>query len=369
MDASSRYSAMRSVCASALGAPNVKAFLAVIRRGEGTADDAGYRRMVGGEMLASLADHPRRKVRVRIGRRILVSSAAGAYQFLEVTWHECARMLHLDTFEPHNQDLAAVYLIQRRGALGEVLNGRFESALAKCAKEWASLPGSPYGQPTISMTVAVKTYLAAGGQVEDVPMRASARSAVAGVDDDNVDSFVAAALPAMTTAVPELATLFGGGEGPLPARGREAAAKVVAIAQDVLGVPDAETAACKLAEDPQAAAALREAVMSQWYDITEIDRRAPDPRAFALAYAGAPQLRTVLGTGLTFLETLTLLLVPAAFVVGMAAVFATEVSNEFKAAIVTALSISTVTGIVGFWFGSSMSNRAKDDTIRDLARK
>jgi len=43
----------------ALRSKNVLAFLRAIRLGEGTLDADGYRRIVGGELFGSFADHPR----------------------------------------------------------------------------------------------------------------------------------------------------------------------------------------------------------------------------------------------------------------------------------------------------------------------
>ena len=44
--------------------------------------------------------------------------------------------------------------------------GRWDAAIRKTNKEWASLPGSPYGQPTLSMARAKQVLLAYGGQAE-----------------------------------------------------------------------------------------------------------------------------------------------------------------------------------------------------------
>lgn len=145
--------------AEALSNGNVQAFLRLIRTGEGTADDNGYRRMYGGRLFDSFADHPR----VKITAGNWTSTAAGAYQFLSRTWDECRRALSLGDFSPPNQDLAAVYLIKRRGALADVMAGRFESAIRKTNKEWASLPESPYGQPTLTMGRAFDVLAANGG--------------------------------------------------------------------------------------------------------------------------------------------------------------------------------------------------------------
>lgn len=158
---SMKLSAMANVTAAMVAHPNVQAFRRVIRRGEGTGDEAGYRRMFGGELFTSFADHPRKLI-VKNGYR---STAAGAYQALASTWDETARIMKLPDFSPVSQDWFAVGRIAARGALDDVIAGRFAVAISKCGKEWASLPGSPYGQPVISMATAASVYAAAGGVV------------------------------------------------------------------------------------------------------------------------------------------------------------------------------------------------------------
>jgi muramidase (phage lysozyme) len=142
---------------------NVQAFLRVIRKGEGTADQGGYSRLFGGQQFSSFADHPR----IKVTRGNLTSSAAGAYQFLANTWDEMRASYNLPDFSPASQDIACVGLIKRRGALADVIAGRFAVAVKKCALEWASLPGSPYGQPTQSMA-SVNQVLAMNGAAEGV---------------------------------------------------------------------------------------------------------------------------------------------------------------------------------------------------------
>ena len=127
--------------------PNVKAFLALIRYTE----CADYDTLFGGEVFDDFIDHPRRKITRKLGGKPITSSAAGAYQFLSRTWDECAQALGLADFFPASQDQAAIFLIDRRKALVDVLQGNWPSAIEKCNREWASLPGSPYGQPTKSM--------------------------------------------------------------------------------------------------------------------------------------------------------------------------------------------------------------------------
>jgi lysozyme len=130
--------------------PRRRALLATIRYAEGTWTNGsarGYQLLYGGGHFSSLSRHPQITV-----RRRYVSAAAGAYQFLPPTWNRVARRLGLRDFGPRNQDMAALYLVERRGVLAtldrEGLNGR---VLDRLAREWASLPNrqgaSVYGQP------------------------------------------------------------------------------------------------------------------------------------------------------------------------------------------------------------------------------
>jgi len=146
-----------------MSSSNLQAFLMLIRTGEGTADAGGYSRLFGGGSFHELTDHPRQVVKAGG----YTSTAAGAYQILSRTWDDLrANGVDLPDFTPANQDKAAVALIKRRGALADVLAGRFDKAIAKTNKEWASLPGSPYGQPTLSMQRARNVLLAFGASFD-----------------------------------------------------------------------------------------------------------------------------------------------------------------------------------------------------------
>jgi len=131
--------------------PERRALLNTIRYAEGTwagGDQIGYRIMFGGGLMASLERHPDRVIR----KSGYASSAAGAYQFMPFTWSLASRPLGLAAFGPEVQDQAAIFLIQRRGALTLADQGLFTRHLAaKLAPEWASFPTlagrSFYGQP------------------------------------------------------------------------------------------------------------------------------------------------------------------------------------------------------------------------------
>jgi len=139
---------------------NVKAFLLMIRKCEGTAGENGYRTLFGGKLFTDFSKHPN----VKVPFSNTYSTAAGAYQFLYSTWVRIAATLNLKDFSPANQDLGAIELIREKNALLDVEQGRVQDAIRKVSKVWASLPGAGYGQPEKSLTVAVSYYTAAGGK-------------------------------------------------------------------------------------------------------------------------------------------------------------------------------------------------------------
>lgn len=155
-----KISAMGKVNRGLVGNANVQAFLRVIRSGEGTGGPNGYRTLFGGALFDSFKDHPR----ILVKKSGYSSTAAGAYQALSSSWDETARIMGLTDFSPANQDLFALGRLAARGALADVVSGNFDAAVAKAAREWASLPGSPYGQPTMTLAAAKTVFAANGGR-------------------------------------------------------------------------------------------------------------------------------------------------------------------------------------------------------------
>ena len=141
--------------------PQRRALLDTIRYAEGTwrgGRPEGYRVIYGGSLCTSLRRHPE-----QIVHRRYTSAAAGAYQFLPSTWKAVAKTLRLTNFEAPSQDMAALYLVQRRGVLGNLdRHGLNANTLAALAKEWASLPNrrgaSHYGQPVKSSKELISFY-------------------------------------------------------------------------------------------------------------------------------------------------------------------------------------------------------------------
>lgn len=147
---------------------NVRAFLMTIRYAEGTAGPNGYRTMYTGKLFDSFDKHPDINNCAMLGGRNLCSTAAGGYQFLFPTFNSVAQKLNLPDFSPASQDLAAVELLRRVNAYDDVVAGRFDSAVFKSSKEWASLPNqngvSVYGQPVKSLWELKAEFQKAGGK-------------------------------------------------------------------------------------------------------------------------------------------------------------------------------------------------------------
>jgi muramidase (phage lysozyme) len=136
-------------CVEALKMPKVKAALEAIAIAEHGKDvalskEGGYNTSFGGSTFSEFTDHPRKLV----SSGGLSSDAAGRYQFLSTTWDGVKTELGLKDFTTESQDIAAVGLLQNRGVLSSIMDGKFEQSLGKLGEEWASIEGNPYGQGT-----------------------------------------------------------------------------------------------------------------------------------------------------------------------------------------------------------------------------
>ena len=353
--------ALRSICASALQSANMRAFLAVIRAGEGTPDDDGYRRLFGGDLIERLDDHPRIPVTRKLAGRPITSTAAGAYQFLARTWDECRAALQLPDFGRTSQDLAAVFLIRRRGALDDVLAGRFEQAVAKCAREWASLPGSPYGQPTKTIAQATRTYTDAGGSfAPDQPAPAPAAPPAPAPEPQPTETttmalpaFVLAALPTLMRHVPELLRKFGDGTS-VADRNMAAVQTAVEVAKSAVGARNEQELVAMLDEDPSAAKAVREAVVAAWGRIDEVGGGIAAARE-------ANTASSVMDPRRNLALWITLAILPLVYMVVSAVLWGDGWSQEIKAMVVASVVSGVLGAVTGYWLGSSFGSARKDE--------
>lgn len=134
----------------ALKDPRVRTFLNAIGSAEGT-DKYGYATGFGGYQLESLDKHPNKvsKFKETTGK-VNKTTAAGRYQFTNSTWNEVAKLNNSPDFNELEQDLGAVQLLRRSGALKHILNDDYAAATRAAGPTWASLPTSPYNQPKLT---------------------------------------------------------------------------------------------------------------------------------------------------------------------------------------------------------------------------
>jgi len=122
----------------------------------------GYSITYAYKTFTSCTKHPNMKVTAGG----YTSTAAGRYQYLYRTWVGVQRGANLSSFEPENQEKAVAYSIKHRGVTlpsTQLTRGQFAVAMRKLSLEWASLPGSPYGQPRRSEATLWTQYCAALG--------------------------------------------------------------------------------------------------------------------------------------------------------------------------------------------------------------
>jgi len=371
--------------------PNVRAFLDAIAVCEGTAGLDGYRTQFGGGTFASLADHPRTVITATLGGKPIHSSAAGRYQFLRRTWDELVRQHGFPSFEPDWQDAAAVALIDGRRALAAVRAGDLARAVDLCKEEWASLPGSPHGQPTKHFSLVRDVYLRAGGRLDGgAPIEARTQPPVIGLrpepppaadtapsapsqastaaltrpvtTEPQMAPFLAAALPALLQLIPELTKLFGSGSE-VSNRNGKLIERVGEIVVQATGAPNLQGAVESMQTNADALETARDAVRREWFDLQEKSIAAA--RDFNMRYAQIKDVRTIPFTGLTFLELLSAWLVVSGTVAGGYVLVEGEgkFGNQMIGAVITLLVIGGAVSVREYWLGTSAESRRKTDML------
>jgi muramidase (phage lysozyme) len=130
--------------------------------------DNGYNVLVGStpdhpRLFSSYVDHPRQLIDLpRLG---IKSTAAGRYQILARFFDAYKKQLGLKDFSPASQDAIAVQMIRECGALQDIELGLLATAINKCRKRWASLPGAGYGQNENDFDTLALAFRRSGGVV------------------------------------------------------------------------------------------------------------------------------------------------------------------------------------------------------------
>ncbi|MGR6874571.1 glycoside hydrolase family 24 protein [Pseudomonas sp. HK3] len=157
----------------------IRAFLRMIRVGEGTIGSRGYETLFGGGSF--IKDHNKdwsKHPDIHIPFNDTTSTAAGAYQILKNTWEWISGKHPISNFSAINQDIAAVAILkykvwgsksrnvlffnastgERMNALSLIVENRIKDAIEISSLEWASLPPGRYGQPIHSYDQVISYY-------------------------------------------------------------------------------------------------------------------------------------------------------------------------------------------------------------------
>ena len=156
----------------------IRAFMRMLRVGEGTENEIGYTTIYSGEQFSDMSKHPEKVITAGA----YSSSAAGAYQIMRYTWwwlggekltddnkkagvyeesHDYIKKYSIPDFTSESQDKLCVIIFKhkRPGSLELITKKQIKEALEKYGSyEWASLPPGRYGQPTQTMDVALAKY-------------------------------------------------------------------------------------------------------------------------------------------------------------------------------------------------------------------
>lgn len=417
---------------------NVRAFLWALRYGEGTQGEEGYRTLFGGKLFLGAdgvygtfddySDHPRIRTTLRLKKGgVLTSTAAGAYQFLSRTWDGVAKQYGLENFEPPTQDLAAIALIAGRRALDDVVAGRIEQAVMKCNKEWASLPGSPYGQPVVTMDEFKREYEEAGGLYvdEDAIIDVTARTITPEARimraatppplpepklppvEDRVPvpveiirqresepptiqaqesampspallALAPVIIPKLVELVPQLARIFSSGSKTAE-RNVVALETVVNVAKEAIGAKNEQELIEAIEADPSQSVAVKQAIERNYLQIEEAGGGGIEgARKFAIEAANVrgpdgaliPLTKQPAFVISAFMMSLVALM-------SVAVMFPWELLRESQEPIYTVeMRLIVVTALIGamstvgaFWLGSNFASRQKDQTISNLGQR
>jgi len=167
--------------------------------------------------------------------------------------------------------------------------------------------------------------------------------------------FIAAAIPSLIQAAPDLVRVFGGKN----AEKNAAAAEVVAkIAMESTSQPTIEGAVRSIEQNPSQADAFREAVrysFAELLQLAELDEKSRDAAMGrnAQLMATDPRWIYVIG-GIAFFVVLSSYVLAGLVITG-------DFSPEVKAMVITGVVIASIGTVLAFLFGSSHGSRIKDE--------
>lgn len=173
-------------------------------------------------------------------------------------------------------------------------------------------------------------------------------------------AFVAAALPAIVSSIPQLGKLFGSGSD-VAERNVKAAELAVQIVQQATGATNAQQAAEVIQQQPAMLQAASDAIQARWFELAEAGGGGIDGarKADAERAAGADKIRDVLKSHSFWIA---LVLIPLVYIVVLSVigVIGTATWSDDVRASIAGLIVGTIIGgLMGYYFGQTTSrNRA-----------
>lgn len=353
----------------AYNSDNVQAFIWALRFGEGTQAADGFQIMFGGERFQDFSDHPRRVITKTMKGKTYSSSAAGVGQFIVKTWDGLVKQYGFEDFSPKNQLLGIIALIKGRGALQDVLEGRIADAVRKCNREWASLPGSPYGQPVVTMEEFMREYQEgldnlAGTHWEEPaealpePSRPTPDPVVPVAPAPHqkgktMNPFLLAVLPTLLDLVPKLGKIFGSGSE-VAERNVKAAEIIANTAKEAIGARNEQELVDMIRADPEAAEAVKSAIEREWFKLEEVGGGIAAARASAEKYSlpGGPDFRK----NPAFWISLLFILMPWMILVDMLFAHPDVYDDTLRTQVITGV-LGLLSLVGAFWLGTNFTTQ------------
>jgi hypothetical protein len=233
-----------------------------------------------------------------------------------------------------------------------VLAGRIEQAIARCNREWASLPGSPYGQPVRTMAQALATYAEFGGALAPQAPIPTTTAEAPKEKSMPLPLIIGALLPSLIEAIPKLGALFGSGSA-VQERNVKAAEMAVQIVQDVTGARNTQEAVEMVKADPAMAQVAAKAIEDNWYALTDaggggIDGARKADTAFVASGESPWKSPSLL---------VAALLLPLVYLIvgNVTGLYGAEWSADARAGIAGSIAGGIVMGLIGYYYGQTTS--------------
>jgi len=242
----------------------------------------------------------------------------------------------------------------RKSTLLRLLNAHNYAGAAEQFARWTyaagkQLPGlvrRRSAERSLFLTPAVNTPAASAPDVGDFP---TMQPVAAIHTDKHMAPIVAALMPSLISAIPEIAKLFG--SGPRTDKTAALAQKVAETVIAATNAPNLQAAVETVQADPQMRKQATEAVQAMWYELQEIGGGISAAREFSAKTAA---------DGASFIRMpafwISLALLPLLYGTVYAVLTGGDgFTSELRAAIASSVVTGVLGAVAGFWLGSSFT--------------